>query len=287
MHRVGLALLVILGCSGCSSDTPTTPAIEGPRFAVTVSSQKNLPYTAADGGTQTFDAYRASTTVLGNAPAVVYVAGGGWQKVGLESDVSSFYLAKLPIKGPWVVFAPRYRVGLGIWPAQEEDVRCFIRYLRYNAVTLGIDRNRIYAVGHSAGGHIVARIARDAESASVCYQGTSSGLKAAATLSAPSDLLALDQFNADAASFIPNVFGDSVARRLASPALTGGPCTPLFVAHGKKDSSVFYSNGQKLAGACAPWGSQLMLCDEGGHSLLQTTCKTTVLNAVVAHFKRY
>jgi acetyl esterase/lipase len=49
--------------------------------------------------------------------------------------------------------APQY-----LWPAQIEDVKCAIRYLRASAATYGIDTTRIGAWGGSAGGHLVSML---------------------------------------------------------------------------------------------------------------------------------
>jgi dienelactone hydrolase len=46
-------------------------------------------------------------------------------------------------------FAPKHP-----WPAQLEDVRSAVRFLRSNAERFGIDPWRIAALGHSAGGHL-------------------------------------------------------------------------------------------------------------------------------------
>ncbi len=275
--------LVLVACGACDAPSATGPAgKDRPNYAVTVGS-----FPAADGSPLSYERYPSTVAIPAGQlrAAVIWVSGGGWQDVGVNSDVSRWWIPRLPKKGPWDVFVPRYRVGQGIWPAQEHDVRCFIAYLRYNAATLGIDPNHMFAIGHSAGGHIVARIIRDMEPALTCQQGVSSSVRAGVTISAAADVWKLSGFNADAAAFIPKVFqpGDSTALWNADPVRVGGPCAPLQILAGKKDASVSYSNSVSLQAACAPWGAKLKLYDIGTHSLLQDDVKQDAIAMAVAH----
>ena len=43
-----------------------------------------------------------------------------------------------------------------LFPAQIEDCKAAVRWLKKNAEKYGIDANRIGATGHSAGGHLAA-----------------------------------------------------------------------------------------------------------------------------------
>ena len=86
------------------------------------------------------------------APAMLVIHGGGWRK-GSPQGVKGCgeYLCRCG----FVCLAPEYRLsGEAHWPAQLEDVKCAIRYLRANAESLGVDPDRIGAVGDSAGGHL-------------------------------------------------------------------------------------------------------------------------------------
>ena len=52
-----------------------------------------------------------------------------------------------------------YRLsGDAIWPAQIEDCKAAVRWLRANARTYGIDPDRFAAWGASAGGHLAAML---------------------------------------------------------------------------------------------------------------------------------
>ncbi|MFL2705657.1 MAG: alpha/beta hydrolase fold domain-containing protein [Gammaproteobacteria bacterium] len=87
-----------------------------------------------------------------NRPAILFVHGGGW----LEGDRSQLrgygiLLARLG----FVTMCNSYRLSTEAhWPAQIQDVKCAVRYMRANAEKLGIDPDRIGVSGNSAGGHL-------------------------------------------------------------------------------------------------------------------------------------
>lgn len=85
-------------------------------------------------------------------PALVCVHGGGWQ-MGQKSDYA-FVITPFAQAG-YVAAAIDYRLRPKYsWPAQIEDAKCAVRYMRAHAKELNIDPNRIGAVGDSAGGHL-------------------------------------------------------------------------------------------------------------------------------------
>jgi len=87
-------------------------------------------------------------------PAILYVHGGGWFEGEKEAGVVPLgHFAKLGYFGASV----GYRLsGEAKFPAQIEDVKCAVRYLRAHAKEYGIDPERIAVWGTSAGGHLAA-----------------------------------------------------------------------------------------------------------------------------------
>jgi acetyl esterase/lipase len=85
-------------------------------------------------------------------PAVVVIHGGGWMG-GKRQDMAP--IAKQVAAHGYVAptisyrFAPKHR-----FPAQIEDVKAAVRYLRAHAKELNIDPEKIGAMGVSAGGHL-------------------------------------------------------------------------------------------------------------------------------------
>lgn len=93
-------------------------------------------------------------------PLVIYVHGGGWvagntRAAGAISDFPAA-LASLAAEG-FTVASLEYRLaGEAPHPAQVQDVRAAIRFLKANAARFGVDPARIAVWGGSAGGHLAA-----------------------------------------------------------------------------------------------------------------------------------
>ena len=87
-------------------------------------------------------------------PAIIFVHGGGWA-AGSRHDYRPLMLDVVP-KG-FVAVSVDYRLSqIAKFPAQIEDVKCAVRWLRAHADEYGVNPNKIAAVGGSAGAHLVA-----------------------------------------------------------------------------------------------------------------------------------
>ncbi len=88
-------------------------------------------------------------------PALLFIHGGGWNS-GSYAELYRFIdVAKAH---GYVAISIDYRLNqpnsAGSWPAQIQDAKCAVRWLRENADTYQIDSDRIGVVGHSAGAHL-------------------------------------------------------------------------------------------------------------------------------------
>lgn len=107
---------------------------------------------------QIVDIYAPSTK--GPHPLILYIHGGGW--VGGHTRHSGALanfpavLASLASEG-FVVASLEYRLsGEAKFPAQVQDAKASLRFLRDNAAKYRIDPTRIGIWGGSAGGHLTA-----------------------------------------------------------------------------------------------------------------------------------
>jgi gluconolactonase len=93
----------------------------------------------------------------GKSPAIVVVHGGGW----LNGDKAKFRALTLELaRRGYVTMSVGYRLGHEAkFPAGIHDCNAAVRCLRANAARLGVNPNRIGAVGGSAGGHLVGLMA--------------------------------------------------------------------------------------------------------------------------------
>ena len=137
--------------------------------------------------------------------------------------------------------APQFK-----FPAQIEDVKCAIRYLRAEAPRYGLNGNEIFAFGTSVGGQLVALAALTGRHSAFDvgpYATEPSSLMAVADMFGPANL------TERASGFSPSddqqVFGNSYHRGdlvLASPTHYVGPnAPPILIVQGVDDTMVFKS----------------------------------------------
>ena len=90
-------------------------------------------------------------------PAVVLLHGGAWRH-GDRTQLRGYGI-RLGMAG-YVCVATEYRLaGEAAWPAQIEDAKAAVRWVRAHADRLGVDPDRIAVQGNSAGGHLALLVA--------------------------------------------------------------------------------------------------------------------------------
>lgn len=92
-----------------------------------------------------------------NLPAMVVVPGGGYHFV---SERETDPIAVDFFNRHYNAFALKYGVAPDYrYPTSINQLAATVDYLKRNAKKLGIDKNRIFVVGFSAGGHLTATLA--------------------------------------------------------------------------------------------------------------------------------
>ncbi len=122
-------------------------------------------------------------------PAYVWIHGGGWQAGNKEGGIRQ--VARVAQRG-FIGATIEYRLtGEAPFPAQIEDCKCAIRYLRAHAEKYHIDVERIAVGGSSAGGHLVALLGTSGGVSDLEGQGgwseQSSAVQAVVDLYGPTD----------------------------------------------------------------------------------------------------
>jgi acetyl esterase/lipase len=194
-------------------------------------------------------------------PAVVFIHGGAWRSGGHYNGFGAW----LAEKG-FVVLSVGYRLtGEAVWPAQIEDCKLAVRWLRAHAAAYGVDPDRIGVFGTSAGGHLAACVGVMADSPELEGAGGSTGVssrvQAAAVFCGPSDFTGGWLNGGPFPDWVVALFGAEREKkpglwRQASPALAVKPgAPPFFVAHGRDDTHVPFSQGEALARALQQAGA--------------------------------
>jgi acetyl esterase/lipase len=112
----------------------------------------DVPY-ASLSGAQKLDLYLPNTGT-GPFPLIIEIHGGGFVTGSKSSQIGPMLEA---VKRGYALASINYRLsGEATWPAQINDVKAAIRFLRANAALYGLDPDRFAAWGASAGGSLAA-----------------------------------------------------------------------------------------------------------------------------------
>jgi acetyl esterase len=121
-----------------------------------VSVKQDVVYRTVDGEQLGLDVYRPAKKGK-DRPAVVIVHGGAW-RVG---DKATFAQQgnQLAERG-FVAFSVNYRLAPAHpYPAAVDDVEAAVEWVRKHAKDYGVDRERVGALGGSAGAHLTGLLA--------------------------------------------------------------------------------------------------------------------------------
>jgi acetyl esterase/lipase len=161
---------------------------------------------------------------LPNAPVLVFVHGGGWS----SGDKSLYgFVGRTFAQQGFVTAVINYRLSPAVQhPAHIEDVARAFAWVYRNISQYGGNPEKIFVMGHSAGGHLVALLALD-EKYLQAHGLTLSAIKGAIPISGVYDVTIEPRgpFNV-----YQIVFGtDPQQRRDASPIAHVGPNKPPFL----------------------------------------------------------
>jgi len=114
----------------------------------------SLPYVSYGHERQKLDLYLPKAKTKKRLPLIIRVHGGAWLAGSKEQTGPLDYL-----DAGYAVASINYRLSQhAIFPAQIEDCKAAVRYLRANAQKYNLDPNCFGAWGPSAGGHLVAML---------------------------------------------------------------------------------------------------------------------------------
>jgi acetyl esterase/lipase len=144
---IALALLVPMTMAVAQPRPPRTPSLpEGARV------YQDLAYVTNGHSRHKLDLYLPKEGK--NLPLIINVHGGAFRGGNKEMGVPLDYLAR-----GYAVASINYRLSQhAVFPAQIEDCKAAVRWLRTNAAKYGVDPGHFAAWGSSAGGHLAAMV---------------------------------------------------------------------------------------------------------------------------------
>jgi acetyl esterase/lipase len=173
----------------------------------------------------------------GPFPAIVSVHGGRWVG-GSKTDSSTIKVAQWADLGFFSMSIDYRLTGCTPAPACYQDLLCAVRWVHAHAAEYHIDRERIFLIGQSAGGHLVSLAATLGDGPfpkTGGWDDQPSDFRAAISVAAPYDLVSLDWGK----YWAPPGVDQETARRDASPiAHVAAKNKPLLIIHSDDDRSV-------------------------------------------------
>ena len=189
--------------------------------------------------------------------AVLAIHGGSWcggSKRWFRADPRTSTILRLARAG-LVVIAVDYRLaqpGSPSWEAALDDVREAVRWTRRNAPDLGIDPDRIVALGQSSGAHLATLLGTLPDPGAP--DGVSSRVAAVISFSGPSDLDALIRTRRLTHDPIPTFVGDAPASKASPIHHVTRDDAPMLLFHGTDDLWVPIQQSERLAAALQQHG---------------------------------
>ena len=220
--------------------------------------------------------------VGGPHPVIIYLHSGAWisgNRTGgaaIRQASRGYAVASIDYR-----LAPEYT-----WPAQVEDAKAAVRWVRANAARFNLDPERVGIFGASAGGHIGSVLGTSGGVAALegLHLGNpqfSSRVKAVVDLYGPTDLLKLEDqklpcipLDGNASYMPPSLLMGCPIQSCREKTATASPMTyvtpddpPFLIMHGLLDCLVPFQQSVLLHTALSAFGvdSTLVLLPTGEH----------------------
>jgi acetyl esterase/lipase len=222
----------------------------------------------------------------GPFPAVLVVHGGAWMS-GNKGRMTG--IATALAEHGYTACAINYRLApKDPFPAQIEDCKAAIRFLRKNAATYKIDPGRIAGFGYSAGAHLVALLGvtdptAGLEGADVPAGSESTRIQAVVAGGAPCEFRVLPADNQRLAYWLGGTRAEKPqAYELASPLrFVSKDDPPFFFFHGAADNLVPLASPQEMVKQLTNTGVHATLLTVPGAGHGQTLHDPSVMAAVL------
>ena len=213
--------------------------------------ERSLVYKRVNGLILTLDLYRPEG-VSGLLPVIVCVHGGPWDE-GSKERCPAVTL----VQYGYAMASIDYRLTrIALFPAQIEDCKAAVRWLRANASTYNLDPDRIGVWGYSSGGHLAALLGTTGGVPELEGSGEnmqySSQVQAVCDVAGPTDLLAMANLGPRRTLAIEGLLGgppeNDKAKAIAASPLhyISKDDPPFLIVHGEADRVVPVEQSQRL-----------------------------------------
>jgi len=229
----------------------------------------------------------------GPFPVVICIYGSAWRSNASKANAFKDRIGQRLLKEGYAVVAINHRSsGDAKFPAQIQDVKAAIRYVRANAARFGLNAASIGITGWSSGGHLatfagvtngltkttVSGIEVDVEGSLGPHVGTSSRVDAVVDWFGPTDFLIMDRcgssFSHDDANSPESMLVGGPIQANKDRCAVANPISyvrketpPFLIIHGDKDPLVPFCQSEKLYEKMQQMGvpSRLVIVPGGEH----------------------
>jgi acetyl esterase/lipase len=193
-------------------------------------------------------------------PCIVFIHGGGW-----AAGRRTVHTPQIQdtAKAGYVAATVTYRLApKHLFPAQIEDVKCAVRFLRAKADEYHIDKSRIGAIGFSAGAHLSMMLGamdkEDGLEGNGGHADQSSKVQAVVSYFGPTDLTR--EYPPASRNIVKNFIGGTLAEKAdaykrASPiTYVNAGDAPMLLLQGSRDELVPHDQAVVMADALTKAG---------------------------------
>ena len=243
----------------------------------------------------------------GRQPVIVWINGAGWR--GCDKNIMAAEMMFLAEAGYALAFIDYRSSYIAKHPAQIEDCKTAVRFLRANAEKYNLDPENVGVIGRPAGGHLAAWLGMNMDDYETEeWKGYSSGVKAVVDMFGPVDLCIMNDHSAELIAqpgyrwnrmdqthegvYLGGDMSTLYERcREASPInyINDNTC-PMAIFHGDEDVIVPFETSEKFYEKLCEAGledqTEFYVIRHGGHGtreLFQNSVKEKILE----FFKKY
>lgn len=233
-------------------------------------------------------------------PVIIWIHGGAWKGGSKERCPALRFVSR-----GYAVASLNYRLSQhAIFPAQMEDCKAAVRWLRAHAQEHNLDPQRFAAWGSSAGGHVVALLGTSGgvkEFDTGENLGVSSRVQAVVDFFGPADFTQMSKFSLPNAPFDHDAVDSPESQLLGGAvqqnkdrAAKASPLTyvskddpPFLIMHGNRDNLVPYQQSELLRDALRKAGVEvtLRIVEGAGHGFAGPEIDRQVAEFFERHLK--
>ncbi|WP_114750156.1 alpha/beta hydrolase [Pleomorphovibrio marinus] len=273
-----------------------------------ISYEKDVEYINREDNPLHLQVIRARDMNNRKMPALVFVPGSAWKKQNVYASIPK--LSAFAERG-FTVFIVEYRATdippYHPFPAQVQDVKTAIRFIRKNSERFDIDPDQLFLWGTSSGGHtaVMVGVTEDKEDLDTDdYSDYSSKVNAIVNYFGPTDIAKMNAVPSTMDHVSPespeglliggkNVMGHPELVKASNPITyldEAKSIPPLLIMHGNRDRLVPFNQSELLADAMKDLGKEytfymLKDADHGSYEFWTEGTLDIVEAFLRSHFK--